>query len=106
MKKSWVKICPQCKSKNVDQRGMISSKAYSNNYVCLTCGFQSPMFPEISPEDAMKLPDKPKKFMPSRLPIFADKLKRTKSELNKDKIIAIISLIITTLLIVLLILSK
>lgn len=69
---TYTRICPKCKSTEVTQRGAISSKAYSNAYVCLTCGFQGPIFPEIETAEANKLPKQKKNFMPSRLPIMSD----------------------------------
>lgn len=72
-------ICPNCGSKEVSERGMIGRDAYSNTKVCLTCGFQSPLFPEITSDDAKKLPDKPKKFNPSYLPIFSDRYEKKRN---------------------------
>jgi hypothetical protein len=77
-KENYVMICPKCKSKEVTDRGIMgvgmgSDKyAYSRNHVCLTCGYQSPIFPEVLVGEADKLEDQPKNFNPSRLPIFAD----------------------------------
>ncbi|GEM_PF-2112147 len=67
-----VRICPKCKSTQVSQKGMISDKAYSNAYVCLTCGFQGPIFPEIETNEANRLPEQKKNFVESRLPIMSD----------------------------------
>ncbi|MBI2675219.1 MAG: hypothetical protein HYX24_02080 [Candidatus Aenigmarchaeota archaeon] len=72
----WIRICPQCDSKEVTNRGMISRDALSPNYVCLTCGFQGPLFPEVSPKEAKKLEEKPRKFIPSRLPVLAEKYEK------------------------------
>jgi predicted RNA-binding Zn-ribbon protein involved in translation (DUF1610 family) len=68
----YIKFCPKCNSKEVTHRGMIGTKSYSNAYVCLSCGFQSPLFPELPLHEAKNLPDKPKEFIPSRLPVFSD----------------------------------
>jgi predicted RNA-binding Zn-ribbon protein involved in translation (DUF1610 family) len=94
-KVDFIKVCPKCGSKKVTQRGMISRKAYSQNYVCLSCGFQSPLFPEISRREAKKLPDKPQKFISSRLPIFADSSKKNPT------LIAVIIMIFILLLLLL-----
>ncbi|MBN1157315.1 hypothetical protein JXA85_06850 [Candidatus Woesearchaeota archaeon] len=77
-KRTWIRLCPKCMSKKVDRRGMISEKAYSNNWVCLSCGYQSPLFPEVQMDEAGKYPPQPKRFMSSRLPIFADGAPRRK----------------------------
>ncbi len=72
-KKNYIKIFPRCGSRKIDHRGMISRKAYSNAYVCLSCGFQSPLFPEISEENAKTITtEQPQNFVQSRLPIFSD----------------------------------
>jgi predicted RNA-binding Zn-ribbon protein involved in translation (DUF1610 family) len=68
----WVKVCPKCHSLEVTSRGALSEKALSPNFVCQTCGFQSAVFPEIKLEDAQKLPEQPRKFVPSRMPIATD----------------------------------
>lgn len=75
MKQKWILICPKCGSKEVSERGMIGRNAYSNTKVCLTCGFQSPLFPEITLEEAKKVPDKPRNFNPSYLPAFSENYK-------------------------------
>jgi predicted RNA-binding Zn-ribbon protein involved in translation (DUF1610 family) len=67
-KEKLVRICPQCQSKEVSFRGMISRQALSPNYVCLTCGFQGPLFPQIKEEDAKKLPEQTRNFVQSQLP--------------------------------------
>ena len=69
----WVKICPRCNSREIEPRGMISKEAYSSDWVCMSCGFQGPTFPEIDYREAKKLPIKRIKFVPSQMPIFADK---------------------------------
>ena len=66
-----------CHSKEVSSRGAISKEALSPNFVCLSCGFQSPVFPEFKLEDAEKFPDHPKNFTPSRMPLVADGYKDT-----------------------------
>lgn len=99
-KKELIRICPKCGSKEVTVRGMISRHAYSQNYICLTCGFQSPLFPKVSREEAEKLLDKPRKFVPSRLPIFADKYEKP----GKSKLAIIIGFIIMIFLLLLLLL--
>jgi hypothetical protein len=106
MKNLQIRICPQCKSNNVTQRGIIGKGVYSNNYVCLTCGFQSPIFPEIDAKDAKKLPDGRKNFTPSILPIFAGRLIGTKEETKKYKIMTIISLTIAIIVLIFLILFR
>jgi hypothetical protein len=72
----WIKVCPECHSKEVTSRGAISRDALSPNFVCLTCGFQSAVFPEIKLEDAEHLPEQPRNYVPSRMPIFADQHRR------------------------------
>jgi len=68
----WIKVCPKCHSKEVTSRGAISEDALSPNFVCQSCGFQSAVFPEIKLEDAEKLPDQPRIFVPSRMPVVGD----------------------------------
>jgi predicted RNA-binding Zn-ribbon protein involved in translation (DUF1610 family) len=94
----FVKVCPKCGSKKVTQRGMVSRNAYSQNYVCLACGFQSPLFPEISREEAKILPDKKQKFISSRLPIFADNYKKSNLQRNSAALAVIIMIFILLLL--------
>ncbi|MBD3389206.1 MAG: hypothetical protein GF416_08935 [Candidatus Altiarchaeales archaeon] len=71
-KEVWVKVCPMCGSKEVTSRGMISRRALSPNFICKSCGFQSPLFPELPLEEAGKIPDQPSVLVPSRAPIAAD----------------------------------
>lgn len=99
-KKKLVRVCPQCGSKEISFRGMISSKALSPNYVCLTCGFQGPLFPQINEMEAKNIPDRPRNFVSSRLPIFATKYEKHK----KTKLVAIIGFIIMIFLLLLLLL--
>jgi predicted RNA-binding Zn-ribbon protein involved in translation (DUF1610 family) len=66
----WVKVCSNCGSTNVSDRGMISREAYSNVNFCKSCGFQSVLFPEIPWEEAKKISYKPPKFNPSQAPIM------------------------------------
>jgi len=68
----WIKVCPECHSKEVTSRGAISGRALSPNFVCQTCGFQSAIFPEIKLEDAEHLPNQPRNYVPSKMPFFAD----------------------------------
>ena len=91
MDNNFIRICPQCKSKEVTHRGMISREAYSNNWVCLTCGFQGPLFPEINKKEADKLPEQKRNFITTGLPIFADNLrdKKDKSDRGKRNVIVI-----------------
>ncbi|MBW2990768.1 hypothetical protein KY348_03620 [Candidatus Woesearchaeota archaeon] len=99
-KVQWVKICPKCKSKKVKSRGMVGFgrwQALSPNFVCQTCGFQGPLFPEIPPEEAAKLPDQPINFNPSFQPTFADRGPFSK----KARIIMLIIVIIIALGIIL-----
>lgn len=65
----WVRICPRCKSTEVTCRGAITKEMVSPNWVCLTCGFQGPLFPEVNIKDAKKLPGQSTNFVVSRLPI-------------------------------------
>jgi len=67
-----VPICPRCGSINVKDRGMISQRAYSNLHVCTSCGFVSPLFPEMKLKDAVKLKRKKVHFNPQYMPVFAD----------------------------------
>lgn len=69
----WFAICPKCGSKDVTERGMIGKEAYSKNLVCLTCGFQSPIFPEVNANIVKKFPDKQRNFITTNLPIFVDR---------------------------------
>ena len=67
----YIRICPKCQSKEVTQRGMISGRVYNQDYVCQSCGFQGPLFPEVKRSAAKKLPDKPRDgVVPSQMPIF------------------------------------
>ena len=90
VRERFVKICPKCGSKEVANRGMISRTALSPDYVCQSCGFQGPLFPEIKAEEAKKIPDKPRDFTPSQLPVFADKSEKPR----KSKSAAIIGFVI------------
>ena len=99
VKDRWVKVCPKCGSKEITNRGMISSRALSPNYVCQSCGHQSPLFPEIKAEEAKAIPDMPRKFTPSQLPIFANKSEKP----GRSKPLVIISfLAVVTMLLLLL----
>lgn len=71
-KETWVRVCPRCKSTEVTCRGAITKEMVSPNWVCLTCGFQSPVFPEVSVDDAKKLPGQSANFVVSRLPITSE----------------------------------
>jgi len=81
----WVKVCPKCHSADVTSRGAISNKALSPNWVCQNCGFVGGSFPEFLLDDAKKitLPDdkSERRFIPSRMPLFADYPKKP-SETN------------------------
>lgn len=63
----WVRICPRCRSREVELR--VIGDATSQTWACLSCGFQSPAFPEISLDDAKKLPERPVNFVQSRMPV-------------------------------------
>jgi len=102
----YIRICPKCKSAEVTHRGMISGEAHSNSFVCLSCGFQGPMFPEVSQKIAKKLPKREIKFNNSYMPVFSDKAKLTKKE-NKTmtlrrKILITITAVLGILLLILL----
>lgn len=73
MKENWTRICPRCKSREVKERGMIS-KIYSNDWVCLTCGWQGPTFPEIRKRYAEELPEQKKQFIRIEPLIIAEKM--------------------------------
>lgn len=50
-KDKYVKICPQCKSKNVSPDFFIKTfgeKSEFNKYKCNNCGFNSTFFPEVA----------------------------------------------------------
>lgn len=66
----WIKVCPNCGSDDVTARGMISSRAFSNVNYCKSCGFQSPLFPEVRPEEAKKTGYKKPRFNPSQAPVI------------------------------------
>jgi predicted RNA-binding Zn-ribbon protein involved in translation (DUF1610 family) len=66
----WVRVCPKCNSTDTAYRGMIRKRYFSNTYFCRSCGFHGPLFPEITAEEAKKLPHKPRKFNPSQMPVI------------------------------------
>ena len=72
-KERWVRICPKCGSKDVEARGMVWDLAYSQTWVCRTCGFQGSLFPEVKEDEALNIPEKLPKFNPSRMPIVPGK---------------------------------
>ena len=90
-RKGWVKVCPKCQSREVSP-----SHANSTNNVCLTCGFQG-LFPEITKEEAKKLPNKPIRFTSSGSPILASK---HKIDHRKPVIIGFIIIIFLLLLLI------
>jgi ribosomal protein L37E len=65
-KKQFVKICPRCGSKNVDRD--VATYNIAPYYICKSCGFGSPLFPEISLNEARKLKDKPINYSPTFAP--------------------------------------
>jgi hypothetical protein len=70
--KHWVKVCPKCGSKDVEGVGALGiADAFSNLNFCKTCGFQGPLFPEISPEEAEKIKTEPPRFNPDLSPSAA-----------------------------------
>lgn len=75
-------------SKEVDLR--VIGDATSQNWVCLTCGFESPLFPEVDIKGAKRLPDKPVNFAASRTPPVAG--------FGKSESALLLGIIITTLL--------
>jgi predicted RNA-binding Zn-ribbon protein involved in translation (DUF1610 family) len=89
-KERYVSICPKCKSKEVTKKGAVSENSYSNNYICMTCGYQSPIFPEIPAKQADRLPDQPRHFSSFFLPIFVD----SDIHLSPRKLMCIIGLIL------------
>ncbi len=84
----WVKVCPNCGSKDVTVRGMIGRQAFSNVNYCKSCGFQSPLFPEVRPEEAKSIEYKKPKFNPSQAPI----LPRTRFPMWWIKLMSVIAL--------------
>lgn len=63
----WVRICPRCKSREVELR--VIGDATGQEWVCLSCGFLSPLFPEVRASDARKLPSGQVNFTQSRMPV-------------------------------------
>ena len=100
MKERYVRICPMCKSKHVTERGAIG-KAYINSNVCLSCGFQSSLFPEVTRDEAKEIPDRPKRFVVSRLPILCDNSIFHRKDMSD---ITVISFLIMIILLVMLLL--
>ncbi len=97
MVKKWIRICPRCGSHEVKHRGMISEEAYSNTFVCLTCGYHSPIFPEVEMEpDDLKV--FPKNFIASRTPPLVDAAQ------NRWRTLGVIGAVILIVLVILLIL--
>lgn len=94
----WVKVCPECGSKDVTPRGAISRSGYSPNYICQQCGFQSPLFPEVSPREAKKIRASRKNFVPAQMPIFAPKYGKPR----KTKAAVIVGVVLLILLMLLL----
>jgi len=52
-KKIFVRICPRCGSKNVENE--VKAFRMGQFYVCNTCGFRGSLFPEISKKWADKI---------------------------------------------------
>lgn len=75
----WVRVCPKCDGLNVTDRGMISNRVYSNVNYCKSCGFQSPLFPEIKWKDAKKLAQHPPRFVPSQAPVIPERKSASRS---------------------------
>ena len=69
-KERWVRVCPKCGSNDTTVRGMVAGRAFSNVNFCKSCGFQSPLFPEVTAEEAKKIKSKKPKFNPSQAPIM------------------------------------
>lgn len=69
-KQRWIRVCPNCGSRDVTARSMIIKRAYSNVNYCKSCGFQCPLFPEVTEEEAEKIPFRPRRFNPSQAPVF------------------------------------
>lgn len=90
----FVRICPKCKSTKVKSRGMIFGRAFSQNFVCLSCGFQGSIFPEVKLEELNKYNptpgQEPVDINPSTQPIFADRSGPLPKWLKIGMIIAVI----------------
>jgi len=65
-KEILVRVCPKCGSKNVDID--VGTYNIAPFYVCKSCGFGSPLFPEISMKEARKLKERPINYSPILTP--------------------------------------
>ena len=90
-KEKFVRVCPKCESKNVDIDPVIGNIAPF--YICKSCGFGGPLFPEVSLKESKKIEEKAIKYSP----IFSP----TKKPLSIP--LLIIPLVIMIIIIILLI---
>jgi predicted RNA-binding Zn-ribbon protein involved in translation (DUF1610 family) len=65
-KEIFVRICPRCGSKDVTME--FTRQTWLNFFVCQSCGFRSVIFPEVSREEAKKLPKRKVNYYPWLVP--------------------------------------
>ncbi len=66
-----VKVCPKCGGKEITSRGYIQFGGLSADYVCKSCGYQASFFPEVTVEEAEKIPYKPVHYTPYQMSPFS-----------------------------------
>jgi predicted RNA-binding Zn-ribbon protein involved in translation (DUF1610 family) len=72
-KERFIRVCPRCGSKNIDiDTGVVGIAPF---YICKSCGFGSPLFPEVSQTEAETVEEKPinysPNFSPTKKPVSA-----------------------------------
>lgn len=58
MKKTYVRICPKCKSKNIETNMTavtIGMGTFNNEYKCKNCGYEGMFFPEVEKSNLKRL---------------------------------------------------
>jgi predicted RNA-binding Zn-ribbon protein involved in translation (DUF1610 family) len=65
-KEIFVRICPRCGSKKVENKAMVSNMGQF--YACKSCGFGGSLFPEIPKKYADKMKDRSMRYSTTLAP--------------------------------------